>query len=341
VSYVVERVEWKDEAAAVSALLAQAFPCVPITRYAWLHEMNPAGPGALWLARDAAGRAVGTAAVHRRRILIDGHAHRAGLPADFVVARDVRGFGPALALQRAVLAACENGDFDFLYGFPNRAAKPVFERIGYRVGDSRRLARPLRLSSYLSRGRRWRSLVSVFAGPLDHLLHLLSRETYGAMPRRAHVEPLEHFGPEFDAFWKRARIGHAVIGDRDATYMNWRYGKSPTRRYDVIALRQDAEILATIVSYRIGNVVFVADALARDASAFDAIFAAFLRAQRRAGLDGVSLIAMGDLGVAAGMEKYGFIRREVERTMMVYLPAAAAPPLTSLERWCLFEGDVL
>ncbi|HEU4370267.1 MAG TPA: GNAT family N-acetyltransferase [Methylomirabilota bacterium] len=342
-TYSIERVEWKDHGDVVSELLAGTFPGVPTTRYAWLHERNPAGPGGLWLARAADGRPVGTAALHARHVVVDGWTYLAGLATNFAVEPAARGFGPALALQRAVVAACEAGEFAFIYGFPNRAAKAVFERLGYVPGRTRRLARLLRSRPYLQRSARAASLAPVLARPVDLAMQLLSRETYRRLPRGARLERVEAFDASFDAFWARLRSDHAIVADRDAEYMNWRYAQWPTRRYDLTVLRRGAEVTATAVSYTIGDVVYVAELFALDPASFEGLLAPFLRAQRRAGACAVSLILLGDVDFAGRLARYGFRQRDVERSMMVYVPAGS--PLRSrlhrTDRWTLFEGDIL
>jgi hypothetical protein len=340
VSYTVERVEWKDCGEEICTVLADSFPGVPAARYAWLHERNPAGPGAVWLARDAGGRPVGTAALHARQVVVEGRPYLAGVATNFAVLPAARAFGPAIPLQRAVRAACEAGDFDFIYGFPNDAAKPVFQRLGYTPGRSRRLVRVLRSAPYLQRAGRG---AGVAAGPLDVALRLLGRETYRRLSRRTRVEPVERFDAAFDAFWVRLRAGLAIVGDRDAEYMNWRYLDAPARRHHAAVLRRDGEIAATIVSYAIGAIVYISELFALDADAFDGLLGAFLRAQRRTPASAVSLIVLGDLPFADRLARYGYLQRDVERSMMVYVPANS--PLGSrlhrMDRWALFEGDIL
>ena len=51
--------------------------------------------------------------------------------------------------------------------------------------------------------------------------------------------------------------------------------------------------------------------------------------------------ALGRVCFAGRLAKYGFAGREVERAMMVYVPPALRPALDAVERWCLFEGDIL
>jgi RimJ/RimL family protein N-acetyltransferase len=343
VTYAIERVRWKEAGGVVGEVLAHSFPDVPATRYAWLHERNPAGPGAVWLARAPDGRPVGTAALHARHVVVEGRIYLAGLATNFAVEPEARAFGPALALQRAVLAACEAGEFAFIYGFPNQAARAIFERLGYRPGPTLRLARLLRSRPYLERAGRAPAVASLLAAPLDLAMRLVARETYHRPPAGARLERLDAFDASFEAFWQRVRARHAIVADRSAEYMNWRYAQWPTRRYDLAALRRGGEIAATLVSYVMDDIVYIAEVHALDAESLDGLLGQFLRAQRRAGFTAVSVIVLGDAGCAGRLARYGFRPREVERALMVYAPARS--PLRSclyrVHRWALFEGDIL
>jgi hypothetical protein len=339
-SYTIERVEWKEHGDEVSAVLLESFPDVPAARYAWLHEHNPAGPGAVWLARGPDGRPVGTAAVHSRNIVVDGRVYLAGLATNFAVVPQARAFGPAVALQRAVVAACEAGEFAFIYGFPNRAAKAVFERLGYSPGRTRRLARLLRSRPYLERAGR---LATMLATPLDMAMRVLARESWSRVSRGTRLERVAAFDGDYDRFWVRVRSRHPVVAERDAEFMNWRYVGWPSRRYDLAVLRRGDEIAATIVSYVINDIVYIAELFALDREAFDGALVAFLRAQRRSGASAVSVILLGEAPCDGRLGAYGFHLRDVERSLMVHVPAGS--PLRSLvhlvDRWSLFEGDIL
>jgi hypothetical protein len=107
--------------------------------------------------------------------------------------------------------------------------------------------------------------------------------------------------------------------------------------------RDDDRVVARVVWHRIDDLVYVAEMLAADVESFDDLLVAFLRMQRREGACAVSLILLGDGGFAARLAEYGFFLREVERTMMVYIPRASALAgnLARVDRGALFDGDIL
>jgi hypothetical protein len=174
-------------------------------------------------------------------------------------------------------------------------------------------------------------------------MRLLSRETAAPTRPDVRLEAVEAFDEEFDEFWARIRDRHAVLGDRDHEYMNWRYVGWPTRHYERAVLRRRGSPEAVIIWYRIGDVADIADLHALDRAAAHALLVGFVRAQRQAGAVAVSCIVLGDRRRAGWLARYGFVRRDVERTMVVYVPRGS--PLRGRvdhpDRWRLFEGDIL
>jgi hypothetical protein len=124
--------------------------------------------------------------------------------------------------------------------------------------------------------------------------------------------------------------------------MNWRYTCWPTRRYLLAVLRRDGDVVATVVSYAIDDIVYISELLALDADAFDGLLGWFLRAQRLTGARAVSLIVLGDLPFADRLARFGFLQRDADRSMVVYVPAASPRSmLDRVNRCTLFEGDIL
>jgi hypothetical protein len=83
--------------------------------------------------------------------------------------------------------------------------------------------------------------------------------------------------------------------------------------------------------------VYVAELWALDAEAFDGLLIPFLRAQPDSA---VSLIVLGDMTFADRLARFGFLQRDVDRSMMLYVPATS--PLRSLlhraDRFTLFRA---
>ena len=142
------------------------------------YENSPVGAPSLFLARDnESGSLVGMAALFPTSLWIAGERVPAGIGGDFAVDEGHRGFGPALALQRATISAVSKRGLKCAYGSPNQNSELIVGRAGYM--DLGRLTRFIKLLSarplvdrYVSRPR----LASLASGVASPLVSILSRE---------------------------------------------------------------------------------------------------------------------------------------------------------------------
>ncbi len=123
-------------------------------KFSWFYEQSPTGtPFALLLewksAPDSAAQVIGVATAGRRQFHCGSQALSAGVLVDMAVRPEHRTLGPAIQLQKGLLAEGLR-NVDFLYGFPNPKAAPVFRRAGYHcLGQMQRHVCVLRASGYL------------------------------------------------------------------------------------------------------------------------------------------------------------------------------------------------
>ena len=88
---------------------------------------------------------IGCCGLGTRQVWIDGHPVQAGLFADFAVDAAHRTLMPALTLQKALCSDAQRR-FPVTYGFPNKVAVGIFQRIGF---PAPRDGQPLRQGSTL------------------------------------------------------------------------------------------------------------------------------------------------------------------------------------------------
>ncbi|MCG8670260.1 MAG: GNAT family N-acetyltransferase [Pseudomonadales bacterium] len=103
-------------------------------RYTWTNDLNPKGAPLTVLAvedEDDLG-VVGCCSVFPIKFNLYGESLKAGIAGDFGVSKRCRVFGPALPIQRAVLTAADNDGYDIVLGYPNKNAKMVMRRAGFK-----------------------------------------------------------------------------------------------------------------------------------------------------------------------------------------------------------------
>src|SRR4051794_34818858 len=141
------------------------------------------------------------AAAFPTRLRVFGEVVPGAVPGDFAVDDGHRGFGPSVALQRAVVSALEENGIRCAYGYPNEYAEPIIKRVGY--VDLGRLSRFVKvltsrvvIDPYVRSPVRARPLAALSRVGIDPLLSIVSRER---LPRRHgfRVEQPDRFDDRF------------------------------------------------------------------------------------------------------------------------------------------------
>lgn len=210
----------------------------------WFYRDSPLGEPLVQLLRhEASASWIGTCAAGPRRMEWQGREICAGVLVDMAVTAQHRSLGPAIILQAALMERAR-GQYDLLYGFPNRKSLPVVKRIGYDVlGYMPRFTRVLHHRSYLERlGLRWA------ARPLAWLLDAIDG-ALGALRGRfngpLHSEWLDRVDPRMDTLWQKSTHGTGPITIRDTTFLRWRFDDAPMATIRYFALSApDGELLA-------------------------------------------------------------------------------------------------
>jgi GNAT superfamily N-acetyltransferase len=318
-------------------------------KYVKYYEHNPLGAPSLFLARDnESGSLVGMAGLFPTSLWIAGERVPAGIGGDFAVDEGHRGFGPALALQRATVQACTERGLSCAYGSPNKNSELVVGRAGY--ADVGRLARFVKLLSarplvdrYVRRPR-LASLASGVAGPL---VSMLSRERLHRRPRRFSVERPGLFDERFTSVWELARRQLGVTSERSAELLNWRYEKTGPAaapgNYPIFALVEGDEVAGYLV-YRAGDdSLIVYDLVCRpERPVVDALLSEFIREARG---NKASAIDLGYVGppnlLTERLRAFGFVHRTAHNGLLVYIDgeAPAGVDLGKAESWYFMSGD--
>lgn len=316
-------------------------------RYRWLHDENPAGAGDTVVATHGEpATVVGCASALPRTVRVAGADLRAGIPVDFSVSRAHRTAAAALGIQRELLAAGRSS-FDFFYGFPNRSALPILQRVGYRrFATSRSWIKPIRANYKVAQYVRPRALANVAAIAPNAWLRAADYLRLGrAAP--AGGEVVHRADDRFDRLWLAARDRYAIAGERTAAHLNWRYTGFQPVEHGLFAVPAGAgRELAGYVAFAIkGNKVHVADLFALDMQeTAEHVLLEFSRFLRREGLDSIFLGYAGDGAFEKRLERLGFIHRPGAERHMVAITRTTTPEQQQLlldgSQWHLFEGEM-
>jgi GNAT superfamily N-acetyltransferase len=318
-------------------------------RFAKYYENNPLGPPSVFFARDnQSEQLVGMTALFPTSLRVAGQLVPAAIGGDFAVDAEHRGFGPAVALQRATTSILSERDLRCAYGSPNRLSEPVVGRAGFAdVGRFSRFvklltARPL-VDRYTRRPRLAR-LTSAAAGPV---VSVLSREWLYRRSARFSVDQPDVFDDRFVKLWEIARDHHRATSERSADLLNWRYEKTGPAAgrgdYSVFALLEGRDVAGYVVYRLDGDSRLVYDIVhLPDRSAIDALLSEFILDARhcKAAVIDLGYVGPGNL-LSRRLRAFGFVQRAGRNGLRVYVDGDApfGVDLLSGDNWYFLTGD--
>jgi RimJ/RimL family protein N-acetyltransferase len=330
----------------ILGVLGRNLPNVSLARLVWNSEFCPHGGARWWLAEAEESRTcVGVCGLFPRRIRVAGRTCRAAVIGDFAVDQAHRAFGPALALQKAVLAAVPAAGLDFIYTKPNEQSEALILKLGYHpVGEMARYAKVLRTEYRQGAWLPPRLLTRAGAAPLNAALAFFSRERRRRRPAGWTIAAPEHFDASFDRFWKRVADQWPILGERTAEDLQWRFRRSPFSEYRCFALLgPDQEILGYIIYYILDNVCRIADLLElNERGVGEILLAEFILHLRKLQAGSVMVRYLGHTAMVRRLSDFGFLRlAKRQARLMVYTNPAGPrlPEIHDTNAWNFFEGD--
>jgi hypothetical protein len=321
------------------------FPDMREDRFEWAYLNNPYGKARCWLLQLATSRkTVGAASLLPRRIWVNRESRLAGIAADFCVDKEHRGFKAAVLLQRAVVSRCINEDFDFLYGFPNKNSEAVHRRVGFvDLGRIKRMTKLLRskrkIAQYVNP-----AVAGVAAPAVDFVLGKISKGGRRKRLASVLVQEGKGFDNRFDLFWAKANGQFKIIGERDFSFLNWRFTENPHKDYRVFYITENDHktILGYVVYYVENNICYVSDILfVGGEPVLEILLSEFLIYQRTREIDSVSVILLGSLLLQKKLRSFGFYARKENSVVQIYenKDKGYVPLLSDSDSWLLLEGD--
>lgn len=341
--YTIEKADIKAEQGNILALLQRNLDGISRERFEWnyLHA-----PIVCYVAKDHAGDIVGSCALFLRELSVNGQRSTAGIAGDFAVDKKHRTFGPAIALQKTLLASLKDERVDFTYSIPNKLSEPLLARLGYReLGKYHRYVKLLKAEYRRNKNILPSPLKGIASGLTDLALKTASREFRYRRPASVGVETPGSFDSRFDELSGAAFRRTGIIGARGAKFLNWRYKESTYKDYRVFAVtRGGGAIEGYIVYYIDENVAYIADMLFDDGidGASKTLLSEFCLRMRKDSIGSVSIRFLGSDTVEAGLREMNFFEdKRNETRVYAYCqdPEAQADFLFDSENWYLLEGD--
>jgi hypothetical protein len=322
-------------------------------RYAKYYEQNPVGPPLFFLARDQESSGfVGMAAAFPTRLRVFGEVVPGAISGDFAVDNGHRGFGPSVALQRAVVSALDENGIRCAYGYPNEYAEPIIKRVGYvDLGRLSRFVKVLRsrvvVDTYVPSPALARPLAALSRVGLDPVLSVVSRERLHRRRPRFRVEQPDRFDDRFSEVCESTWRQHAITSERTPELLNWKYeqgGRGVNGVYRIFALLRSDDRVAAYVVYRVRNGIrhLVDIAFLPSRAVVDALLSEFILDARKQRAAAITLLHLGSANLlTARLRMFGFVRRTDESGVRVYV-AGHSPldrDLVDSANWYFLTGE--
>jgi hypothetical protein len=318
-------------------------------RLSWFYDQNPLGPAKTWLVSGDDDRIIGCGSAFPWNKHVNGRTVMAGVSSDFAVDPKGRTAGPALALQRSVLAGSAPAGFEFLVGAANHKSRAVCLRAGYQaIGAVYRWVKPLQAEYWLSRHVKSPFLTKAAASLVAWALALLDRWRRMGLPSAGSCEDLEKADARFDELWNRTKDRYRIAGERSARYLNWRYTACPEIKYRFYALfgRDDQRLSAYLIYSIEEQKVMAVDLFAEtpQSTAIDSLLLEFADRMRALGRHSVELAYFGNVTFEKHLRRLGFFRREERQTIVLYAgttgPDDLRTTLSGKDNWFLLGGEM-
>ena len=322
-------------------------------RFGWLYEQNPERPATTWVARaDQGDVVVGCASLYPRQLWYGGQEHLVGTGCDFAVAKEHRVFGPALALQRALVENSLDDGYELLLVRPDKASFGLFRRVGYRkIAASERWVKVLRPERYAEDINNSPLIVALsrLAARGLHLLDFGLRAPLLREVMRTRTEILDDVDPRFDALWTEARANYPLAEVRSSAYLGWRFGRLPgqSHRFFCLVDKQTDRLLGYVAFTVENNSACISDLFAVDRDRMmDTLLVQFIGAMHRERLSAISVVFLPNQLLRSKLKRLFFLKREDFRPILLFqhpdssehlqrgLPSAAA------HDWVLFDGGM-
>jgi GNAT superfamily N-acetyltransferase len=319
---------------------------------AWRYDENPHGEAISFVSR-AGDRAVCGYACSPRIALAHGDAAtRApiGETGDVMTHPDWRRRGLFSALDRAALQETARRGWPVVLGLPNRRSAHIFTgELGWSaVGTVRPWTFLFRAdaAARAARSREGRVRGWLAAHAARRCARLRARNADTARPLR--VEELARIPADVGAISRRVAREFALMVERDAEWLTWRFLESPSGLHRVLGLRADDGTLqgyAVVQLPRSGEAHgYVVDLLASDAGAEAAAMEAALARLEAAGASYAEATAIDGSWWSGRLASAGFLAPRARNHLLVIVRANQPDHPLSLaaldpKRWYFTDGD--
>ncbi len=314
-------------------------------KYRWIYEGNPDGIAKVLMVKHVeSGEIAGMLSLFPRMFIIKSKRIKAGIIGDLIVNKNHRTLGPALQLFKEAIIHVENGNFDFLYGFPNKNAEPVLKRAGYfKLGQEVKYIKIIRSKTQLKK-KHVPNLILPFASSVaDCFLHFISLENRYPISRSLDGKEITFVDNSIDKFFNECQCITPITGERSANYVSWKFFKDPDDKHSIFILnsKEDSSIKGYISFRTDALYIDIRDIVSSDEYVY-VLITLFIRFVKLFFSDGITVTFLENNSFLPVLNRFGFRKGKYGRNIYLYYSknnALLDDTLLNSHNWHLFSSE--
>ena len=330
-AYTVEQANLVEDREVLSALWERNYGGVDSDRFEWLYYKSDANP-MCFVIKTEEGDVVGMNGVLTRNIEAFGDTITIAHAIDFLIDKKHRTAGPAIQMQRFLIKELTSRNIRLIYGFPMPAAQLVLRRLGYQaLGDYQRWVKPV--SGDFIIGKYLPSPLSKMLSPITTFaLQAISKDLFFRKPKQTTTSMDAAVDEWFNDLWERSTCKPDVIGERNESFVSWRFTEFHEIKYKVYTLNAKNGELDGYIVYQVNDgVASIHDLLAADIETYRSLLRCFTKDIRKQKVSQITLFILSPGKILEVLSGCGYMKRpevakvfvRIDKTLLVSHPGIA------------------
>jgi predicted acetyltransferase len=286
-------------------------------RFEWLYKKRPESPTTTWVASiDEEKILVGCGSIYPRNFYINGECIKGAVAYDFAVLKEHRVYGPALALQKAIVKESQESGFDLLFVYPNKESSGIFRSAGYTsTGMADCWERIINSKKQFASRIRQNFVVKVVSKIFDVYLAIRHIFNFRIFYKSFSTAIKKDCSIEFDAIFKRTLSSGGIVPDRSSMFLNWRYSDNYQTKHQYFCLYdlKNKELCAYIIFTIKESMLVIKDIESVSDKYSDCLLWKFISFARKSNFTMIVLNFFGKRSFEKLLKKHFFIKRPTQR----------------------------
>lgn len=239
--------EWKNSELEKNQILEITQKVYPNSEFAtseyydWQYRDGPYGPAKILLAKDDDGNIIGVEPILPMKLSIDGKNVMSSLSCNSIVDPNFRNQGIFSKLVSNILKLSNSKEISSIYSIPNTKSHKIFIKNGFTdICELPLLVRPLKLSNY-------------FPNPIKKIIKPFEI-FWNVKESKNDIQLFSgEINSDFEKIVENLSKRVPILQKRDKEFLEWRYNKHPSRKYETHILKENEELRGYIIT-RIANI---------------------------------------------------------------------------------------